>query len=53
LIGQNNELAPAVPETPATLIVREPVAYFRYTMETPNVRLGEYAIAEPDEDSEP
>lgn len=46
------ELAPAVPESPATLVVREPVAYFRYTMETPNVRLGDFAVIEPKEDRE-
>jgi len=51
LIGRDsNELAPAVPERPATLLVREPVAYFRYTMEAPNVRLGDFAITEPRED---
>jgi hypothetical protein len=42
-----NEVAPAVRERPATLVVRDPVAYFRYTMETGNVRLGDYAIDEP------
>jgi hypothetical protein len=48
--GTANELAPAAPERPATLVVRDPVAYFRYTMETPNVRLGDFAITEPNDD---
>jgi hypothetical protein len=53
LIGRaSDELAPAVPERPATLVVRDPVAYFRYTMEAPNVRLGDFAITEPKEDRE-
>lgn len=43
------ELAPAAPERPATFLVREMVAYFRYTMETPNVRLADFAIEEPNE----
>jgi len=46
LLGAD-ELAPESPERPATLLVRDPVAYFRYTMETPNVRLGAFAIEEP------
>ena len=48
--GAADELAPAVPERPATLVVRTPVAYFRYTMEAPNVRLGDFAITDPKED---
>jgi hypothetical protein len=47
--GAADELAPAVPERPAILLVRAPVAYFRYTMESPNVRLGDFAITEPNE----
>jgi hypothetical protein len=51
LVGRDSdELAPAVPERPATLVVRTPVAYFRYVMETPNVRLGDFAITDPKED---
>jgi hypothetical protein len=53
LVGRaSDELAPAVPERPATLVVRDPVAYFRYTMEAPNVRLGDFAITEAKEDRE-
>jgi hypothetical protein len=53
LVGRAaDDLAPAVPERPATLMVRNPVAYFRYTMESPNVRLGDFAITQPKEDSE-
>ncbi len=44
------ELAPATPERPATLLVRDPVAYFRYTMETPNIRLADFAITDPKEE---
>ncbi len=47
-----DELAPAVPERPAMLVVREPMAYFRYTMDAPNVRLGDFAITGPKEDEE-
>jgi len=53
LVGRaSDDLAPAVPERPATLVARDPVAYFRYTMEAPNVRLGSFAITEPTEDRE-
>jgi hypothetical protein len=53
LLGRaSDDLAPAVPEHPATLVVRDPVAYFRYTMETPDVRLGDFAITKPKEDKE-
>jgi hypothetical protein len=47
--GLEKELAPASAEQPVTLAVREHVAYFRYTLEVPNVRLGDYAIDGPDE----
>jgi hypothetical protein len=48
LTGESgNEIAPATPERPVTLVAREPVAYFRYNMEARNVRLAEYAIPEP------
>jgi len=50
--GAADELAPASPERPTTLVVREPIAYFRYTMETPNVRLGAYATTEPNDDAD-
>jgi hypothetical protein len=49
--GAADELAPAAPERPATLVVRDAVAYFRYTMETSNVRLGDFAITEPNDDA--
>jgi len=42
-----SEIAPAVPERPVTLVAREPVAYFRYSLEARDVRLEEYAIPEP------
>jgi hypothetical protein len=47
-----NELAPEAPEKPATLVSRKPVAYFRYTLEVPNVKLANYAIPEPKNDDE-
>lgn len=40
----NNELAPASPLQPMRLLVRDPIAYFRHTMEATNVRLGDFAI---------
>jgi hypothetical protein len=53
LVGRaSDDLAPVVPERPATLVVRDPIAYFRYTMETPGVRLGDFAITEPKEDKQ-
>ncbi len=42
-----NDLAPEAPEKPATLIARKPVAYFKYEMVVPNVKLADYAIPEP------
>jgi len=48
--GLEKELAPASPEKPATLTVRERVAYFRYTLDVPNVRIADYAIDIPDDD---
>jgi hypothetical protein len=48
--GLAKDVAPAAPEQPVTLTVRERVAYFRYTLEAPNVRLADYAIDAPDED---
>ncbi len=44
--GGVDHIAPAVPEQPAVLSVRSPKAYFRYTMESPNIRLGDFAVAE-------
>jgi hypothetical protein len=44
LVGNADGLAPASPLRPASLLVREPVAYFRYTMDAPNVRLADFAI---------
>jgi len=52
LNGASDDLAPTVAERPATLVVREPVAYFRYTMEAAKVRLGDFAVTEPEEDRE-
>ena len=46
-----DELAPAAPERPATLLVRDPVAFFRYTMEAADLRLGDFAVTEPDQDA--
>lgn len=46
------ELAPATPERPAVLTVREPVAYFRYRLEKTNVRLADYAVQEKDEEED-
>ena len=41
---EGNQLAPAAPLRPTTLLIREPIAYFRYTMNVPNVRLADFAI---------
>lgn len=46
--GLAKDLAPAAPEQPATLTVRERVAYFRYTLDAPNVRLADYAVDQSD-----
>ena len=47
LIGEGSaEVAPQAPEKPLTLVVREPIGFFRYQMEVPNVRLSQYAILE-------
>jgi hypothetical protein len=52
LVGpRRNEIAPAAPEHPARVIVRDPIAYFRYEMEAPNVKLGPYAIVNSQEDN--
>jgi hypothetical protein len=48
LIGGGDDLAPAAPLRPTSLLVRDPIAYFRYTMETADVRLGTFAINEPE-----
>jgi hypothetical protein len=37
-------VAPASPLQPTSLLIRDPIAYFRYTMDAANVRLGDYAI---------
>jgi hypothetical protein len=39
-----DDLAPSAPLRPTSLLVREPIAYFRYTMTVDSVRLGDYAI---------
>ncbi len=43
-VGGDDELAPTAPLRPTSLLVREPIAYFRYTMEAANIRLGDFAI---------
>jgi hypothetical protein len=51
LAGENRgELAPQVAERPVTLVVREPVGFFRYQMDAADVRLADYAAPEPKED---
>lgn len=53
LVGPGwEDIAPAAPEQPAKVIVRDPIAYFRYEMEAANVKLGPYAITEPEESDE-
>ncbi len=37
-------LAPVSPLLPTSLLIRDPIAYFRHTMNVANVRLGDYAI---------
>jgi len=50
LTGEGSrELAPQAAERPVTLVVREPVGFFRYQMEVPNVKLSDYAVPEPRE----
>lgn len=44
--GGGAELAPQAPELPIKLVVREPVGFFRYQLEVPNVRLSQYAVPE-------
>lgn len=47
LVGEGGaEVAPQTPEQPIKLVVREPVGFFRYQMEVPNVRLSQYAVME-------
>lgn len=45
-VDDDDQLAPASPLRPTSLLVRDPVAYFRYTMDAANVRLGDFAIDE-------
>ena len=47
-----NWIAPEAPERPLQIVSRELVAYLRYTLEVPNVRLSGYAIPEPKENPE-
>jgi hypothetical protein len=42
-----NPLAPAEPVRPTALLVRDPIAYFRYTMEAEGVHLGDFATDVP------
>ncbi|MEO8099112.1 MAG: hypothetical protein ABI811_15520 [Acidobacteriota bacterium] len=49
---EEKELAPLAPERPVTLNVHDPVAYFRYTMDIPNVRLADYAAPEAPDDGQ-
>ncbi|MEP6960994.1 MAG: hypothetical protein ABI995_02890 [Acidobacteriota bacterium] len=46
------EVAPQAPARPANLVVRDPVAYFRYTLEIPNVRLADFAVPEEQKDAD-
>jgi len=41
---QHDDIAPSSPLQPMPLLVRDPVAYFRHTMEATNVRLGDFAV---------
>ena len=53
LVGRTpDDLAPAVPERPATIIARDPIAYFRYTLEVPNVRLKNFVYIPPPKEKE-
>jgi hypothetical protein len=45
-VHDDDQLAPTSPLRPTSLLVRDPVAYFRYTMDAANVRLGDFAIDE-------
>jgi hypothetical protein len=43
-VDDDDHMAPASPLRPTSILVRDPVAYFRHTMEAPNVRLGDFAV---------
>jgi hypothetical protein len=43
-VDDTEHLAPAAPLGPASILVRDPIAYFRYVVSADNVRLGDYAI---------
>src|SRR5262245_31717496 len=49
---KTNPIAPAAPEPPLRIASREPVAYFRYKLDVPNVRLSDFTIPEPKETRE-
>jgi hypothetical protein len=40
-------VAPAAPELALPVAALEPAAYFRYTLEVPNVHLADFALPEP------
>jgi hypothetical protein len=46
-VDDADRLAPAAPLRPTSLLVRDPVAFFRHTMDAPNVRLADFAVNEP------
>jgi len=50
--GVARELAPTAPEKPLTITARERVAYFRYTLEVPNIKLADYAVDSPRDEDE-
>lgn len=41
---EEDQLAPVSPLRPTSLLVRDPIAYFRHTMDATHVRLGDFAI---------
>jgi hypothetical protein len=45
-VNADSQLAPASPLQPTSILVRDPVACVRYTMDAADVRLGDFAIDE-------
>lgn len=46
---EEDQFAPSAPLQPTSLLVREPIAYFRHTLQVPSVRLADFAIYQDDE----
>jgi hypothetical protein len=44
---ETNPIAPTAPEPPLRIVSHQPVAYFPYKLDVPNVRLADFTIPEP------